>query len=203
MYARVAAFEQPNVSMADDLINTVRERSQSARTELPDARALLMLIDRENARSLGITFFESEEAIRQAEPAFERMGDEIPEEMRGRRISVDVYEVVRQEGGEGAKAARVSSFEGPPDQIDEGVRRAENDVLPRARQLPGWKGYYWLADRSSGRTKLITLFESAEALGASEQQADELRRQAAESAGEKITGVERYEVALSEQLAVR
>lgn len=203
MYARVAAFEQPNVSMADDLINTVRERSQSARTELPDAQALLMLIDRENARSLGITFFESEEAIRQAEPAFERMGDEIPEETRGRRISVDVYEVVRQEGGEGAKAARVSSFEGPPDQIDEGVRRAEDDVLPRARQMPGWKGYYWLADRSSGRTKLITLFESAEALGASEQQADELRRQAAESAGEKITGVERYEVALSEQLAVR
>lgn len=203
MYARVAAFEQPNVSVADDLINTVRERSQSARTELPDAQALLMLVDRENARSLGITFFESKEAIRQAEPAFERMGDEIPEETRGRRISVDVYEVVRQEGGEGAKAARVSSFEGPPDQIDEGVRRAENDVLPRARQLPGWKGYYWLADRSSGRTKLITLFESAEALGASEQQADELRRQAAESAGEKITGVERYEVALSEQLAVR
>ena len=154
MYARVAAFEQPNVSMADDLINTVRERSQSARTELPDAQALLMLIDRENARSLGITFFESEEAIRQAEPAFERMGDEIPEETRGRRISVDVYEVVRQEGGEGAKAARVSSFEGPPDQIDEGVRRAEDDVLPRARQMPGWKGYYWLADRSSGRTKL-------------------------------------------------
>lgn len=203
MYARVAAFEQPNVSMADDLINTVRERSQSARTELPDAQALLMLIDRENARSLSITFFESEEAIRQAEPAFERMGDEIPEETRGRRISVDVYEVVRQEGGEGAKAARVSSFEGPPDQIDEGVRRAEHDVLPRARQMPGWKGYYWLADRSSGRTKLITLFESAEALGASEQQADELRRQAAESAGEKITGVERYEVALSKQLAVR
>lgn len=69
--------------------------------------------------------------------------------------------------------------------------------------MSGWKGYYWLADRSSGHTKLITLFESAEALRASEQQADELRRQAAESAGEKITGVERYEVALSEQLAVR
>ena len=111
MYARVAAFEQPNVSMAADLISTVRERSESARTELPDAQALLMLIDRENARSLGITFFESEDAIRQVEPAFERMGDEIPEEMRGRRISVDVYEVVRQEGGEGARAARVSSFE--------------------------------------------------------------------------------------------
>lgn len=43
MYARVAAFEQPNVSMAADLISTVRERSQSARTELPDAQALLML----------------------------------------------------------------------------------------------------------------------------------------------------------------
>ena len=203
MYARVAAFEQPDVSIVDDLIDTVRERSQSARTELPDAQAFLMLVDRENARSLGITFFENEEAIRQAEPAFERMGDEIPEETRGRRISVDVYEVVRQEGGEGAKAARVSSFEGLPEKIDEGIRQAEQDVLPRARQLPGWKGYYWLADRSSGRAKLITLFESMDAVRASEQQANELRRQSAEAAGETITGVERYEVALSEQLTVR
>ena len=57
--------------------------------------------------------------------------------------------------------------------------------------------------RSSGRAKLITLFESMDAVQASEQQANELRRQSAEAAGETITGVERYEVALSEQLTVR
>ena len=68
MYARVAAFKQPDVSVVDGLIDTVRERSQSARTELPDAQAFLMLVNRENARSLGITFFENQEAIRRAEP---------------------------------------------------------------------------------------------------------------------------------------
>ncbi len=51
-----------------------------------------------------------------------------------------------------------------------------------------------LIDRESGRSKLITFWESEEALRASEEQGDRLRRQAAEGAAETITGVERYEV---------
>ena len=42
-----------------------------------------------------------------------------------------------------------------------------------------------------------------DALRASEQQPNELRRESAEAAGETISGVERYEIALSEQLTVR
>jgi hypothetical protein len=34
------------------------------------------------------------EAIEAAEPIFEQMGDEIPEDARGRRVSKDYYEVV-------------------------------------------------------------------------------------------------------------
>ena len=45
-------------------------------------------------RRLFITFFDSREQIDAAEQAFEQMGDEISEEVRGRRLSVDVYEVV-------------------------------------------------------------------------------------------------------------
>jgi heme-degrading monooxygenase HmoA len=187
--------------MADDLINTVRERSQSARTELPDAQALLMLVDRENARSLGITFFESKEAIRQAEPAFERMGDEIPEETRGRRTSVSVYEVVLQEVETGARAARVSRVDGDPKRVDEATRESRETILPRAREMAGWKGVLSLADRKTGRAVLITLWDSQESMQASEQRADELRRASTEAGGGTIAGVERYEVAMAENLA--
>jgi hypothetical protein len=38
--------------------------------------------------------FDSREAIDAAEARFEQMGDEIPEEIRGRRVSVEVYQVV-------------------------------------------------------------------------------------------------------------
>jgi heme-degrading monooxygenase HmoA len=197
MYARVAAFENRDLSLIDELIGIVRERAGSAR-ELPEATRFLMLVDREGGTSLGITLFESEEAIRRAEPVFEKMGDEIPEQMRGRRTSVGVYEVVLEDVAEGAKAARVSSFEGPPEGIDDGIRFIRERILPEAGGIPGWRGVVSLADRASGRTKTITFWDSAESLQASEARADELRGEAAEAMGESIAGVDRYEVAVHE-----
>jgi len=200
MYARVAEFENRDMSLADELTGQVRERVRSGQ-DVPDARGFLMLIDRRSGKALGISFFDSEQAIRDAEPAFERMGDEIPAEMRGRRLSVDVYEVAVREVSEGAKAARLSSLEGPPERLDEAVQHAKENALPKARQLHGWKGVISLIDRSSGRSKLITFWESEEALRASEEEAKKLRKETAEAAGETIGGVDRYEVAVAERLA--
>jgi heme-degrading monooxygenase HmoA len=194
MYARVASFQNRDPSLSDDLVGAIRERSERSREELPDARGALMLVDREENTSLGITFFDSEEAIERSAPAFERMGDEFPEELRGRRASVETYEVVFAEGGEGAKAARVSLLEGPADRAEEGAE----DVLPQVRQLDGFKGLVGLVDRDRGRTKLITLWESSDALRASEEQANQLRQRAAEGSSARIVDVKRFEVALAE-----
>jgi hypothetical protein len=203
MHARVAAFENIDTSIVDDLLGRVRQNIEVNR--LPDAQGGLMLLDRDQRKSLGITFFESEEKIRAAEPEFERMGDEIPEEQRGQRTSVDSYEVVMAEGGERARAARVSILEGSPDRLDEGTRYAQEEILPQLRQLGGFKGIVSLIDRERGRTKLISLWESDDALRTSEEQANQLRERAAEGAASRVVGVERYEVALAElgQLAVR
>jgi heme-degrading monooxygenase HmoA len=198
MYARVASFEGRDPSLTDELIERVRERGPSA---VPDSRGFLGLFDRERGIALGITFFDSEEAIRDSEQAFEDMAEHFPAEMRGRRTSVETYEVTVQEGGEGANAARVSSLEGSPDRIDESVSKAREETLPKARELPGWKGVIGLADRNSGRVKLITLWESADALRATEEQADRLRKQAAESGGQRVTGIDRYEVAVADRLS--
>ena len=197
MHARVAAFENRDMSLVDDLIGVVRERVRSGR-ELSEVRRLLMLVDRQSGASLGISFFDSEEAIRRAEPVFEKMGDEIPERMRGRRTSVGVYEVAIEEVAEGARAARVSSLEGPPDRVDEGIRFIREQILPEAGDLTGWRGVIALIDRATGSTKTITLWDSEESLRATEERANELRSQAAEAMGETITAVDRFEVAVNE-----
>jgi heme-degrading monooxygenase HmoA len=198
MYARVASFEGRDPSLTDELIERVRELGPGA---VADARGFLGLFDREGGTALAITFFDSEEAIRGSEPAFEEMAQHFPAAMRGRRSSVETYEVTIQEGGEGAKAARVSSLEGSPDRIDESASKAREETLPKARELPGWKGVIGLADRDSGRVKLITFWESADALRATEEQADRLRKQAGEGGGQRVTGVDRYEVAVADRLS--
>ena len=199
MYARVASFEGRDPSLTDELIQGIRDRGP---TSMPEARGFLGLFDRSRGTSLGITFFDSEEAIRNAAQAFEDMAQHFPPEMRGRRTSVETYEVTLQDGrGQGAGAARVSSLEGSPNRIDESVRYAREQILPKARELAGWKGAIGLVDRKSGRTKLITLWENEQALRGSEQQADRLREQTASAGGQRIVAVDRYEVAVAEQLA--
>jgi heme-degrading monooxygenase HmoA len=199
MYARIASFEGRDSSLTDQLIQRVRDQGPSA---IPDAKGFLGLFDRERGTALGITFFDSEEAIRNSQQAFEDMAQNFPSEMRGRRTSVDVYEVTIFDGdAERAKAARVSSLEGSPDSIDESVSKVQDETLPKVRELEGSVGVIGLADRTSGRVTVITLWESADALRKSEQQADRLREQAAKSGGQSIAGVNRYEVAVTQQLS--
>ena len=194
MYARVAVFEGRDMTGADDLIAKVRGQSDS----IPGLQGFLMLIDRDQGTALGITLFPTEQAIDEAEPAFDQMAAAIPEDQRGRRVSVGTYEVLMLEGGTGAKAARLSTLEGPPEQIDAGTRRAIEDVFPRVRELDGFAGAISLGDRTTGTTKLVTLWTSADALAASTEAANALRQEAAESAEGTIAAVEQFEVAIAE-----
>ena len=94
--------------------------------------------------------------------------------------------------------ARVSTFQGPPDQTAEGIRLAREQILPAARLQDGFKGIYILFDRQSGRSLSMTLWESEQEMQASEQAAYRACTESAEASGEKVVAVERYEVALHE-----
>ena len=196
MHARIASFAG-DMGRIDDVVGRIRER-MSTGEEIPGAKRFLMLIDREGGTSLGITFFDSEDAIRAAEPIFEKMAEEIPEELRGRRISVETYEVAIDDIADGARAARVSSLEGSVDGIDKGIAFITEQIIPEAADMTGWRGILTLADRQTGKAKTITFWDGAESLRSSEAKADELRTQAADAMGDTIAGIQRYEVALHE-----
>jgi heme-degrading monooxygenase HmoA len=95
--------------------------------------------------------------------------------------------------------ARVSTFTGTSDEIDEAIRQVREDVLPRTEQLDGYKGAYFLVDRQHGKSLTVTLWDSEEAMRASEEAANSLRSEVAEALGTQMVGVERYEVAVSAQ----
>ena len=95
--------------------------------------------------------------------------------------------------------ARMSTFEGPPHMIDEGVRQAREVVLPQTKEIdPGFKGIIALTDRQGREMVWITFWESEEAMRASEEAANQLSEQTVEVAGGMVAGVERYEVGLFE-----
>jgi heme-degrading monooxygenase HmoA len=94
--------------------------------------------------------------------------------------------------------ARVSTLEGSPEQLDEGVRFLREEILPTGKEDAGFKGLIALADRTSGKALSITFWETEEALLATEQGADQLRSTWAERSGQQIASVESYEVGLFE-----
>jgi hypothetical protein len=93
--------------------------------------------------------------------------------------------------------ARVTSGELSSGDIEKFVDMVRDQVIPRARVLDGFTGGYWLADRENGRVMGITLFDSEEALLASQAQADRIREESSSRAGLPIPSFRSYEVVAS------
>ena len=90
MYVRVATF---NMSEGfDDAIEMVKHdvETDNRPPGLEDAKGMMMLIDRDSGKSIGITMFETEEDVRRGDQALNAMS---PGEGSGRRSSVEIYEV--------------------------------------------------------------------------------------------------------------
>ncbi len=89
MHARVATFEGDPANV-DDMISMVRADVESG-TPPPglEGAKMLMLVNRETGKGVGVTLFESEEAMRRGDEALNAMSPG----SSGRRTSVEFYEV--------------------------------------------------------------------------------------------------------------
>ena len=72
------------------------EERQAAGGKFPDGVRRAMALEGDGQRVF-ITFFDDREALDAAEAEFEKMGDTIPEDVRGKRMGLSVFEVVFDE----------------------------------------------------------------------------------------------------------
>jgi heme-degrading monooxygenase HmoA len=197
MYARIAFFEGGGPEIAETARRLFKEQFLPEMKKMQGFAGTIQLADLEARRAAGIILFDSEESLRAGDEQLNSMSPP-PEMGDTRRTGVEKYEVTINELGQEAGAARLSRLRGPADKIDETVRFAEESILPAVRLIEGARGVLGLADRKSGDVTIITFWENAEAMRASEQEADRLRSQTAEKSGGTITGVERYDAVLME-----
>jgi heme-degrading monooxygenase HmoA len=94
--------------------------------------------------------------------------------------------------------ARVSTYSGPPDRLDAGIRNFEG-LTDALRGLEGFEGAYLLADAETGKAITITLWSSDDTAAASAERARQMRTEAAEGAGLSVESVATYEVAVQIQ----
>jgi hypothetical protein len=197
MWVRVATFEGGDTEKLDAL---VQERMSSGEMTPPEGLSSVLILDDADANKRKfLAFFDSRDTLDAAEDGFDRQGDEIPEEIRGKRTSVHFYDVVVYDGDiDAAKAARVSLLEGAPESIDAGVERTRGETLQQVRAIDGNVAAIGLADRDNGRVSMITLWDSDDSMRASTQEADQLRQRTADMSEQKIANVAQYGVATAQ-----
>jgi hypothetical protein len=88
MYARVATFES-NPASIDAAIEMVRAEIAGNTPAGLEGAKMLMLVNRETGKGLGVTLFESEDAMRRGDEALNAMNPGASE----RRTSVEFFEV--------------------------------------------------------------------------------------------------------------
>ena len=90
--------------------------------------------------------------------------------------------------------ARVNTFQGPPESIEQALKNVRENVVPSVRKISGNTGVISLVDRATGKSIGITLWESEEALRQSEPAASGIRQGSADDNESQIVSIERFEV---------
>ena len=92
MYARMSTLEGPADRM-DEGLRQVREHALPQLQQQDGFKGLVALGDRQSGKLIGISFWESEEAMRAAEDVGDRTRSESAEAMGDTIVGVERYEV--------------------------------------------------------------------------------------------------------------
>lgn len=90
MHARIVKFEGGDAESIRANAEEIKGRAESGPPEGVPAVGFTFLVDPENGRTIGISFFETEEDLRQGDATLNEMSP--PHEI-GSRSSVETYEV--------------------------------------------------------------------------------------------------------------
>ena len=90
--------------------------------------------------------------------------------------------------------ARVSTYHA--DQANDRLLEGFQDTIGPLQQVDGFSHAYFLVDRDTGTAVSITIWDSDDAMSASEAGGHERRRERTEAGGASVQSVDHYEVSL-------
>jgi hypothetical protein len=91
VYARIARWEGADADAMRRTAEEINARATNGPPEGVPATGLMILIDPESGRSMGVTLFETEEDMRKGDETLNSMSP--PDDGMGRRTAVETYEV--------------------------------------------------------------------------------------------------------------
>lgn len=97
--------------------------------------------------------------------------------------------------------ASLTTVRGAGPDVGETARMAAESMLSWLHQFEGYRGLLIFADPETGTARIMTLWESQDALERSERSRAQVRESMIATAGAELESVERYEVVLDDRVA--
>ncbi|CAM5245936.1 hypothetical protein GCM10010343_49010 [Streptomyces avidinii] len=93
--------------------------------------------------------------------------------------------------------ARLSTYQGSPVPAEGDVSANSEAIVRQVQDVPGFRGVYYLIDRTTGVAKTLTLWDDERTMSESEEEGARIREETAQREGQQIISVERFEVGFS------
>jgi heme-degrading monooxygenase HmoA len=166
-------------------------------------RGAALVGNRKTGDGFSVTYWESEEAMRNARPKVRPQAETVLSSTGSKIVDEDECEVVVQERIQPPKAGvfvRVTTVEADPAKAAEGVAFYKEKIVPVIRKQPGARGALLFVNRKTGRTYSSTAWDTEQDMQKSEAAVAGLRDEAIKKIGGKSGKVEVFEVYFTEIL---
>jgi heme-degrading monooxygenase HmoA len=166
-------------------------------------RGATLVGNRKTGDGLSVTYWASEEAMKNARPKVRPQAETIMSNTGSKIVDEDECEVAVQERIQPAKAGvfvRVTTVEADPAKIADGTAFYEEMIVPVIRKQPGARTALLFVNRKTGRGFAATAWDTEQDLQKSESAIAGLREETIKKFGGKGAKVEVFEVYFTEIL---
>ncbi len=160
-------------------------------------RGAALIGNRKTGDGFSVTYWDSEEAMKNARPKVRPQAETILGQTGGKIVEEDECEVVVQERFQPPKAGaflRMTTVEGDPAKAAEGIAHYKEKIVPVIRKQSGARTALLFVNRKTGRTFSATGWDTEQDLQKSEGAVTGLRDEAIKKIGGKSGKVEAFEV---------
>ena len=170
MYARLIPV-QFRAIFVEDFLSVYRKTAVPDLLQRRGFGGGLVLVDAEKNTGLVVSLWDSQEALTRSKSHSQRILSAMLLPFLAEPPMMETYEVYVQAGQYiGGKFARTLTLPVANARLDEALAIYTDALLPQLKRLAGFQGVLWLADREAGSGLGLTLWTSAEAMRAADEE---------------------------------
>lgn len=205
MWLRLSRVEDLSEEGLDAIVEELRQADYL--TEIAEATGFagyLLAVDRQGGKAVAMSLWESQDALRKSD----RMADRARELRRGAELArtalVERYEVAVHRVQRLDQHLRLSRAVGLHEQRARKMLEGFKAGIDELAKAPGFSGYLVAGDIGLGRLLGMTLWESREALEASDRTAAAVRtRKLGEEVPSRPLATDRYEIVIQRDVQLQ